>query len=81
MIDKPLGEHVMSSQRLGERERLAHEASHALPQSVVPAFNVGSLTTALADAAVSILRKDLLIRLPKIAVRQAVPVALREFLP
>jgi hypothetical protein len=57
VTDEPLGEHVMGSQRLGEREGLAHKASYALAQGVVEAFNMGSFTTLLAYTAVSLLGK------------------------
>ena len=51
---------------LGERERFSDESGHALPEGVVPAFDIGSLSCFLANSFMNFWREDFLIGIPEI---------------
>jgi len=57
---------------LGERERLAHETTQALPQRVVPALNAVGLARLLAAGTMVQGRHYILVCLPEVGVDQAV---------
>ena len=58
-----------------ERERLSREASQSLAQGTVPALHVSGLAALLTHWSVSILREDLPVALPKVAVERPLSVA------
>lgn len=64
-----------------ERERLSHKPSHALTDDVVEAFNMASLPLTFARGLMLLIRQHLLVGFPKVAVKQAALVPLRNALP
>lgn len=62
-------------------ERLAHKAPHALPQRVIPPFDVAGLPGVLATGPMLDLGDDLLVRLPDVGEDLALPLGRRNALP
>lgn len=58
----------------GKRQRLAYISAHALAERIVPAFDMGGFPGLFPHAAMRFFWKDRGIRLPKIAVTDALPI-------
>ena len=66
---------------LGKGERLADEASHALPQSVVPSLHMVGLAALFANGCMLFIGQHFVIRLPKVAVEGGLAITEGNRLP
>ena len=67
MVDEQAHGRFVHPLALGEGKRAAHEATQALTQGVVEAFDVAGLARAFAGAAVRALGKDFCVGQPQVA--------------
>ena len=80
-VDEELEATVVHVARLGEGERLTHEARKPLPEGVDPTLDVASLAFFLAGSLVLLFGDHLLVGFPEIAVAGRSFVALGNRFP